>query len=383
MISVEPVASRQDFRDFIALPRRIYGGISGFAYPLDAESRDVLHPARGSFFTHGKVVYWLARRDGRPVGRIAAMLDDAARETQPGVGTFGCLDAVDDAGVVAALIATARDWLARRGCRVMRGPFALSINNESGLLIAGQDEPAMVLTPWHPPYLARRIQEAGLAPVKDLLTYRIEVAATLAPDPDAAAARARALAARVEAAGVTLRGLRIDRLDEEAQMICTLFNDAWRDNWGFVPMQVDEIAIVLRSLRPFLTPDNALVAQVDGRAVSFLFALQNLSELSRGLGGRMLPFNWLRLLWRVRTHRYRSARIVLMGSRADIRGSVLGSLIPLYLLRTLIERGRRYGLAYVEAGWILEDNRAVRTLIEQQGGVPCRRHRIFETQLEA
>ncbi len=375
MVSIEPVASAADLRDFIRLPRRIYAGLPGFSPPLDMESGTALDPERGAFFTHGEARYWLARRDGVPVGRIAAMADYAAGRTQPGIGSFGCLDAVDDAGIVAALVGAARAWLSGQGYGTVRGPFQLSINGESGLLVDGHTEPPMVLMPWHPPYLQALVLAAGLAPAKDLLTYRFDAASF------AAGERARDIGRRVARTGLSIRPFRPDDLDAEADIVCRLFNEAWADNWGFVPMQKAELRIVLASLRPFLTPDHALFAEIDGEPVSFVFVLQNLSELARGLGGRLLPFNWIRLLWRLRFHAYGSARIVLMGTGRTTRGGVLGGLLPLYLLHALLERRHAHPIRSIEAGWVLEDNHSVRGLIEAQGGVLCRRHRIFEADL--
>ena len=158
--SIERVRTQAQLGRFVTLPRLLYDGMLGYVAPLDHERYQLLDPRKSPFFTHGHAVYWIASRDGRRVGRISAQIDLAAEAPDAGaIGMFGCLDAIDDREVVAALFGTAEDWLRRHGRRIARGPFLLSINGETGLLIEGQTRPPMTLMPWHPPYLADRVRD--------------------------------------------------------------------------------------------------------------------------------------------------------------------------------------------------------------------------------
>jgi hypothetical protein len=162
--SIECVRTRAQLGRFVTLPRLLYDGMPGYVAPLDHERYQLLDPRKSPFFTHGYAAYWVASRNGKPVGRISAQIDLAAEGPDAAaIGMFGCLDAIDDRDVVAALLGTAEDWLRRHGRRIARGPFLLSINGETGLLIEGQTRPPMTLMPWHPPYLADLVRAAGYA----------------------------------------------------------------------------------------------------------------------------------------------------------------------------------------------------------------------------
>lgn len=372
---VQPVSGRRELSEFIRLPRRIYAGLPGFAPPLDQERREFLHPGRAPVFRRGQVQYWLAWRDGRAVGRISAQVDPVSIASwgEP-IGMFGCLDAIDDAQVVAELLATASRWLSDRGMEKVRGPFALSINEEPGLLIEGQEVTPMLLSPWHPAYLARHIEVAGLTPVKDLLAYCLSLNQPRVEEtlrvPDRLIGQ------------FTLRGPNLQRLRDEAEIIRGIFNDAWRGNWGFVPITADEMASISKSLRPLILKDSVIIAELEGEPVGFAMCLPNIYDCIYGFNGRLLPMNWARLAWRLFRRSYRSARILLMGIRSDLQFRPAGSVLPIAMVGEFVKRGLKYDLQEIEMGWVLEDNRRVRSLIEAYGGSVSKRFRLFEGSID-
>jgi hypothetical protein len=260
----------------------------------------------------------------------------------------------------------------------MRGPFTLSINGEVGLQVEGQENGMMVMMPWHPTYLAAHVAAAGLAPVKDVLSYTIPYDAIRRGD-----LRFRLPRGAGAEAGRVVRGLRTGSLGAEAELMRRLFNEAWQKNWGFVPITESEMAVLVRAMRPFLYRDSGVAIELDGRPVAFALLLPNVYDLTEGLGGRLGPLQLPRFAWRLLRRRFRSARILLLGVASEMRRSVRGALLPIEVIVELMERSRRYDLDAVEVGWILEDNLPVRRLVEAAGAPLTRRHRIYEKSLDA
>lgn len=371
MIVVRPVRGRSELSEFVRLPRHFYRSEPGFRPPLDHERHEFLRLDRAPVAQRGTVEYWIAWRNGKAVGRISAQIDPLtlAAWNEP-TGMFGCLDAVDDAGVVGELLATASNWLAGQGMKKMRGPFTLSINEEPGLLVEGQAEAPMLLSPWHPAYLAGRMEAAGLRAVKDLLAYSLTLNQTdvqkILRIPDRLIGRFK------------LRIPDFRRFDEEAEIIRGIFNDAWRNNWGFVPISTDEMSAISKSLRPLILKGSVIIAELDGEPVGFAMWLPNIYDLIDGFDGRLLPLNWVRLAWRLFRKSYRSARILMMGIRSDLQFRPAGSVLPVAMIGEFVKRGRKYHFQDVEMGWVLEDNWRVRSLIEAYGGRVSKRFRLFE-----
>lgn len=368
-IEIRPVESRGDFALFVRLQRLLYDGMEGFRPRLDKEFREVLDRKRGPFFKHGRARYFLAFRDGRPVGRISAQIDDLA---PAGAGFFGCLDAADDGEAVAALLSAAEDWLKGEGATVFRGPFMLSINGESGLMLEGQTSAPMIMMGWSPTYLAAHLERAGYRLVKRLYSYR------LALDAEGENAHAASLRNRLVTGKNRMRGLRLHDLAGEAAIFSDVFNDAWADNWGFVPITAAEIGKMLGSLVMVLRPDSAVVFESDGKPIGFAMTLPNLSEIVQGFNGTLLPFNWLKFaIWALRKDAT-SVRVILFGVRRAMRSSVLGAAMPLVIIDELLRRSRTWKIREVEMGWVLEDNVQVRSLIEKVGGEVDKTYGVFE-----
>jgi hypothetical protein len=364
-LSIALVASRAQLRTFIALPRVLYAGMAGFVAPLDQERRELLDPRKAAFYAHGVAAYWLAMRDGRVVGRVSAQVDRAGDVT---AGLFGCLDAIDDAAVVRALLETAEGWLRAMGCVSATGPYMLSINGESGLLLEGHAEPPMVLMPWHPPYLPALVAAAGYGEARRLESFSLDLPGF---DGDAKFA---AYAEGNAAAGITIRALRLNALAEEAEIARALFNDAWVDNWGFVPLQAADMTAMVKGFRPVLFKECASVAEIDGTAVGLALVVPNIAELNADLGGRPSLLGWLKIAWRVFRPRYHGARMILFGLKRDYRASLTGLAVIMKIVAAMIAAGRRLGLTTIEAGWVLDNNHQVLRMLRSVG---FRRSRVY------
>lgn len=371
--TITPVSTAAEFRAFITLPRRLYASEPSYVPPLDHDRRQFLDPKVGAFHTHGEAAYWIARREGRTVGRISAQIDQLATgPMHEGVGCFGCLDAADDPALVADLLATAQAWLAGKGRRIARGPFLLSINGESGLLLEGQDRPPMVMMPWHPPYLAAHVEAAGYRLVKTLNSYAFD------NSTGDLAGRLKALGLERRRAGFAVRDMRMDRLDEDAEAARQLFNASWAGNWGFVPVSAVEMAAMIRAFRPLLRPEFGVFVEREGELVGFALFLPNLFEIAGDLGGAPSPLGWARLGWRAWRGRFTGGRGVLFGVAARVVGSVSGAGIALILVDELMRRAERTGVSQVECGWILDDNYAMTSVVQWLGATFTRRFGVFE-----
>jgi hypothetical protein len=372
-IEIRAVGSRQDWRAFVGLPERLYRKDPCWVRPLDSQVRDLWSP-RNPWFRHARAQAWIAWRGDRAVGAISAQADELHRQTwDEAAGYFGQLCAEDDAEVFAALFSQARRWLLAQGCREMRGPFDLGVNQSCGLLVDGFDTPPMVMMNHGAPWYGPRVEAAGLHPAMDLLAYIVP------PDFNAPPAMQRL----VDRAAARLRVRPLDRRRywQELELLRELFNDAWADNWGFVPFTVEEFRHLGRELRLLLGPEAVQIAELDGEPAGFILALPNINELIADFGGRLLPFNWLRLLWRLKSGQATTARVPLMGVRRRFHGRTLGAMLAFALIEAVRQPLARAGIRQVELSWILETNQGMRSVIEAIGGQAYKRYRIYRAEL--
>jgi hypothetical protein len=377
-IEIVPVDGLNRFLTFSKLPRLLYGGSKGFAPSLDAERWTTYAHRLNPHFKRVEAQEFLARRDGRWVGRISAQMYKP--EFEP-VGAsraqFGALDAIDDLDVVRALTEAAESWLAARGPTCINGPFSPSINNECGLLVQGFETTPMVFMPWHPPYLARHLDALGYEKARDLYSYRFELSSDELNQP------ARISTRREWRDRLTLRPLNMKALKQgETALMAELFNDGWSGNWGFVPFGQDEFDSQADALQYIVPKEFGVVVELDGVPQSFAIALPNLHEILADLDGKLFPFGLARIISRFRSHKFKTARLLLLGTRKSLQKSATGGAILLSLIEELRRRGAKASVTHLEAGWVLEDNMDMRKPIEMFGGKVDKIHRIYEKRLE-
>jgi hypothetical protein len=374
-LEIVPVTTAPLLKRFICLPDRIMGKDPNYIPPLHSERQAALTPKGNPFFGHAEVAFWLARRGSADVGRISAQIDHlAASEPESPIGNFGMLAAVDDPAVFTALLTTAEAWLAARGVRRAQGPFNLSINEESGLLVDGFDTPPMLMMPHDAPYVAPHLERLGYGKVRDLYAYLCDTTAAL---PAASAA----LVARGLPRDVTLRPMRFKSLKEDIASLVSIFNDAWATHWGFVPITESEVDHMAKAMRPLLHERLIWFADVKGEPVAFGLCLPNLNAAIRDLGGSLLPFGWAKLLWRLKVSRVATARVPLMGVRKAYGAGMLGRLLALHVVEALRREAVAKGITAVEMSWILEDNLPMRHLAEAIGGRLYKTYRVYEKAL--
>ncbi|MCB1404703.1 MAG: hypothetical protein KDK01_00180 [Rhodobacteraceae bacterium] len=374
-LTVTPVETRRALRRFIDLPPVLYRWFPDYEPPMRMDRTMLLDPRKGAFFRHGTVQYWLAWRDGVPVGRISAQMSpDRPVGVPEDTGMFGCLDTIDDPEVVAALIAAAEAWLAARGCRHAFGPFLLNMSGEPGLLIDGFDRPPMTMTPWHPPYLRAHLETLGYAKWRDLHCWTLDLRTV------DGAALGRSLRLDRRRTDITSRAITRRTLRADLPLLRDLYNDGWRDNWGHVPLTLRDMQ-GLRLLAPYLPRQAGRVFELGGKPVAVLLAIPNMFELTRGLGPKPSLLGWLRLGWRALRFRPRSARIVMLGIAEQLRFSAAGAAIMLAMMDELLAEQRTLDLDAIDGGWVLENNVALTRFLDRYNFTTTRIFRIFGKQL--
>jgi hypothetical protein len=371
-VEIIPVRSRSELRRFIGLPDRISRHDAAYVPPLHAEQRQILSSRKNPYFLHAEAQYWLARRGGRDVGRISAQRDEQI--TEP-VGHFGMLAAEDDAAVFNALLHTAETWHRTRGMARISGPYNLSLNETAGVLVDGFQTPPMLLMGHDPRYVGPRLEAAGYNKEKDILAYLYD-AETPLPE------RIQRMLNRPLPPGLKIRPLELARYEQEVKTVSALFNDAWVGNWGFVPLSEVETKELAKQLRILLNEKLIWFAEFEGEAIGFIVCLPNVNEAIRDLGGRLLPFGWAKLLWRLKVAGLTSARVPLMGIRRGFSRGLLGSVTPFLLVDAVRREGLKLGLRSVELSWILEDNAPMRRINEVIGGIAYKTYRLYSKTLD-
>jgi hypothetical protein len=372
-LELEPLEDRRRLRDFLRLPQTIYRDDPAWIAPLEVEQRQRFSP-RNHFFQHARWRGWVVRRGGVPVGRITAQVDDMQlARPGPRLGYFGMIEAVDDPEVFRLLFDAAEGWLREQGMERVRGPLNLHINEEVGLLVEGFETPPFVLMGHARPWYGQRIEDVGYVGARDLLAYHVR------PDFEAPAVMSR-LAERVSER-VRVRPLDRRRLASEAAVMREIFNDAWQNNWGFVPLDEGDWQHTVETLTRLMPDDYIQIADLDGEPAAFIVALPNLNEAARDLNGRLFPLGWLKLLWRLKVRHPRTARVPLMGVRLALQNSRLGPTLAFLVIDAVRKALHARGVVDVEMGWILEDNAGMRNIIETIGGRAYKRYRVYEKSL--
>ena len=374
-ISVEVVRDRKQMRQFLALPHQIYASDPAWIAPLNFMKREQVSAAN-HFFEHARWRAWLAYRPGesQPVGRITAQIDEMhLQQHADDAGYFGMLEAQDDPEIFAALLHAAEDWLRSEGMKQVLGPFNLHVNEEVGLLVDGFSTPPFILMGHARTWYGPAVEKQGYQGVRDLLAYHIR--------PDFEAPRVMERLAQRASNRVTVRPVRRKQLLQDATIMREIFNDAWQANWGFVPLAEAEWADTVTTLTKLMPDDYIQIAEYDGEPVAFIVALPNIMEAARDLNGRLLPFGWAKLLWRLKIAHPRTARIPLMGVKQDFQHSRLGPTLAFMVIDAVRKALHSRGVVDVEMGWILEDNDGMRNIIETIGGEAYKRYRVYQKEL--
>ena len=380
-ITIKPVATKAGRKAFVELPYRLYADNPNWVPPLRTEVYALLTPGKNPWFEHGEAQLFLAENRGRVTGRISAHVDHLAltqppeQGMGPGTGFWGFLEA-EDAATAAALIATAEHWLRDKGMTKSMGPFNFSYWDEVGLLVEGHDHPPTVMMGYNAASYQAWVEAAGYVGVEDLFTYALVINEGF---PDLTN---RIVASGERNARIKIRKVDKSKFDQEAALIIGILNDAWSDNWGFVPFTPAEIAYAGKKLKPMVHEDLIRVAEVDGEPVAFMMTLPDMNQELMKYGGNLLPFNWARLLWWLRAPKARIMRVPLMGVLKKLQATRLASQLAFMLIEFVRrEAVAKYGATHGDFGWVLASNGPMRSVGEAVGGKVNKVYRIYEKAL--
>jgi hypothetical protein len=375
-ITVRPVASKADKKAFVELAYTLNLSDPNWVPPLKDEVRGLITPGKNPWFEHAEAEFFLAERGGKVVGRISGQVDRLVQEHMgAGIGQWGMFEAEDEE-VAKALLAAAEGWLRGKGMTRSMGPFSLGIWDEPGLLVDGHDHPPMVMMSHNRAEYQGWIERAGYQGIKDLLTYDVPTTQGFSPLVD-----------RIVASGEKNERIRIRKVDksrfaEESALILSILNEAWSDNWGFIPLTDSEISYAGKKLKPIVLEDLILIAEYDGEPVAFMMGLPDINEFIRDLKGELFPFGFVKLLWRLRRMRPRGGRVPLMGVVSKLHATRLASQLAFMMIEYIRRAGwGRYGITRAEVGWILDDNTPMISIADAIQSRNNRRYRIYERPL--
>ena len=378
---VAPVGNKGDFNAFVDLAYRLNRSDPNWVPPLRSEVVELLTPGKNPFHEHATMQLFLARRGAAIVGRISAHIDHLAlamppqQGMGPGTGNWGLLEAEDEEAA-RALMATAEDWLRGQGMTRVLAPLSLSIWEEPGLLTKGHDHPATVMMGHDNAAYQAWIEGDGYTLAKTLVTYEVDITEAFPP-----------LIQRIVQSGernarIRIRQVEVKHFAREAKIICDILNDAWSDNWGFVPFTESEIAHTGKKLKPLVREDLIMIAEYDGRPVAFMMTLPDLNEVILKVRGKLLPFGWARLLWWLRKPRGRTIRVPLMGVLKEYQSSRLASQLAFMMIEDIRRNAvEHYGFTRGEIGWILEDNQGMVAIADAIVSHLNREYSIYEKAL--
>ncbi len=380
-ISIQPVSGKRDLAAFIDCAYRLNASDPHWVAPLRSEMVELLTPGENPFFAHARVQFFLARRDGKVVGRISAHIDELAlaqpleQGMGPGAGNWGLFEAADEA-TGQALIARAEKWLRAEGMSRVIAPLSMSVWEEPGLLVKGHDHRPTVMMGHDDARYQGWIEAQGYDQVKSLVTYELDITQDFPP-----------LLQRIIASGernekIHIRHVDKRQFDRDARIIMGILNDAWSDNWGFVPFTEAEIAYAGKKLKPLVFEDLIMIAELEGEPVAFMMTLPDANEVIATLNGSLWPLGWLKMLRWLRKPRVKTMRVPLMGVLKRLQSSRMASQLAFMMIEYIRRNSyTHYGATRGEIGWILEDNKGMIAIAEALDSFVNREYAIYEKTL--
>ncbi|MBC7792666.1 MAG: N-acetyltransferase [Clostridia bacterium] len=367
MLTVNPVTNKADRDTFIKFPWIIYSGDSRWVPPLLIERKEFLDEKKNPFFEFATVQHYLARKDGKVVGRISAIDDKKYNDFHQvkNVG-FGLFESVDDVEVSRALFAKVAEWGQTRGLENVWGPVSFSTNHECGLLVDGFDDMPAVMMSYNPTYYAKLIEDAGFAKARDLWAWHLPATAAVPEKVGRIAEKIR------EREGIVVRSARMDKWEEELDLAFSIYNESWEKNWGFVPFSKKEFYKLGNEMKMIVKPDLVLIAEVKGEVAGFSFTIPDVNPAQAKANGRLLPFGLIKMLLAMK--KCKRVRLVLLGMRPGFRKRGIDAI----LYKDTLTNAAKLGFTQGEIGWTLDNNAMVNRAIESMGGKKSKTYRVYE-----
>jgi hypothetical protein len=379
-ISVSVVSSRRDWDEFHELPWTIFRDCAHWVGPLRLQARELLDERKNPFFRHARMLPLIARREGRPVGRVVGLIDDAHNEHRgEKAAFFGFFECLNDPPAAEMLLSRVRQWAAGKGMSELRGPASPSLNHECGILVEGFEDSPAVMMPYHFPYYGDLLESAGLTKAVDMYAYTYRRDVSFEP---AIFEHVEKLKAR-KGASIRFRDLDLARFDAELEVILGIHNDSMDHHWGFSPMTLDELRHMGRDMKPFVDPRLLFIVEIDGTPAAYALGFPDVNQGLRKLrSGRLLPFGWLRLLWDLkgpgRARTLTRCRFLTVGVRKSYQHLGLGPLFYSEFLKRCMDAGYLEG----EASWVMEDNLPINKAHRRMGGKRTKTYRLYSGPTE-
>lgn len=380
-IVITPVSSKRERKQFIDCAYRLNASDPNWVPPLRSEARDLITPGKNPFHEHARMQLFLAKRGDEVVGRISAHIDELAltqppeQGMGPGTGNWGLLEAVDQQ-VTHALIETAEQWLRDQGMTRVLAPLSLSVWEEPGLLIKGHDHPPTVMMGHNDARHQGWIESADYTLAKRLFAYELDISTPFPPLIE------RIVKSGERSSKINIRGAELKHFDRDAEIILSILNDAWSDNWGFVPFTEHEVEHVGKALKPLVREDLIMIAELEGEPVAFMMTLPNLNEPVAKIDGKLFPFGWLTMLRWLRQPNCRTMRVPLMGVVKRLQSSRMASQLAFMMIEYIrLNATANYGATRGELGWVLEDNQGMVAIADAIESTVNKEYAIYEKTL--
>ena len=375
-LSIHRVKDKQGLRQFIDVAPHLYQDDPCFITPLIMERMETLSADKNPYFKHAEAQYWIAQRDGEPVGRISAQVDQLVHsKIDPKLGHMGMFEAINDETVAALLFKTAENWLKNKGMTQVQGPFNLSVNEECGLLIDGFDTPPMIMMGHGRSYYRALFEVNGYEKAKEMYAYLIDIQESLPPGIQRIVDMAR------RNRHLHVRPLDMKNFDRDLKTCFSIFNKAWAGNWGFVPFTDEEALHAAKSMKQVLIAEWGRIAYYDDEPVAFMIALPDINGMIGDLDGKLLPFGWVKFLWRLKINDIEGMRVPLMGILPEYQKKPVGAALALHMIEDVRLATLKRNLQRGELSWILEDNMGMRNIISRIESVVYKTYAIFEKSL--
>lgn len=365
------VASKEEKKTFIEFPYSHYENDRHWVAPLLIEQKKLLDTNKNPFFKNADIAFFNVSYNGKVSGRIAAIIDHRYNKFhKTKTGFFGFFECINQQSTADLLFKVAEDWLREKGMNSVMGPSNPSMMDEVGILVEGFDKYPTILMPYHKEYYDQIIQNAGFKKEMDLLAYLVTQDSV---DHDRADRAMEIVKKRLP--GIHIRKIKLRKIKEEVKIIREIFNSAWNNNWGFIPLSAEEFDKLASDLKTIVDDDFAHIAEIDGQPVAFSIALPDYNQIFRNMNGRLFPTGLFKLLWNRR--KINKVRTALMGVIPEYQGKGIDALLH----REAIKSGLNKGVYSSEVGWILENNVQMVRVAEKLGGTIDKRYRIYSKSL--
>ncbi|GJL93648.1 MAG: DNA-binding protein [Hyphococcus sp.] len=376
-IEIRRVETSDDRKTFIRLANSIYADDPNFVAPLEFELADRMNAEKNPALKSSPHQLWVAYKDNRPVGRISAVANKSHLDHyNDAAGHFGFLDAEDDPAIFDALIQTASDWMRAQGLKKIQGPFNFSVNEEIGMLVDGFDTPPYVMMPHGRRYAPGHMERLGFTKAKDMHALEYYPVRDFIPTK-----RMRFIEKALAKPNVSIRTLAPGDLIGDVRIIIDIFNDAWSDNWGFIPFTEEHAQHMAAELKPIIQNHNVVICYYDGEPAAFGLVLPNINRAIKGFNGKLFPFNWAKLLYRLKVKGIDQSRMPLMGVRKSLHKKPVGAAFAYKIIEMVNSSNMDRGVTHSELSWILEDNDSMLTMLTDMGCKIYKTYRIYEKGL--